>query len=165
MNNLGAVNKLKRRLADIDKNIGYAHIIPEEPVLSGKSRCKFGVQFLGSPLSYQLPPIDFGFAVMTSLTYIGVCYPSFNSYNFENLKLPLNFLTWHFDTNPAKSEEKVNFLGELLVDKEGSHNLEQSTRKQRESLEWKRERKNRVTSIMAHKIFIRKKDFGSLASQ
>ena len=165
LNNLGAVNKLKRRLADIDKNIGYAHIIPEEPVLSEKSRCKFGVQFLGSPLSYQLPPIDFGFAVMTNLTYIGVCYPSFDSYNFENLKLPLNFLTWHFDTNPAKSEEKVNFLGELLVDKEGSHNLEQSTRKQRESLEWKRERKNRVTSTMAHKIFIRKKNFDSLASQ
>ena len=43
--------------------------------------------------------------------------------------------------------------------------LKKSTRKQKESKEWKEHRKNRLTFTSDHKIFIRKKNLNALCKQ
>ena len=48
---------LKSQLLKINRNIGFAHVIPDTPVFDANSLTKYGLQLLGSPLSYQLPPI------------------------------------------------------------------------------------------------------------
>ena len=41
--------KLKSQLLKIDRNIGFAHVIPDTPVFDDNSLTKYGLQLLGSP--------------------------------------------------------------------------------------------------------------------
>ena len=44
--------KLKSQLLKIDRNIGFAHVTPDTPIFDDSSLTKYGLQLLGSPLSY-----------------------------------------------------------------------------------------------------------------
>ena len=55
--------KSKPQLLKINRNIGFAHILPDTPVFDDNSLTKYGLQLLGPPLSYQLPPIDINFSI------------------------------------------------------------------------------------------------------
>ena len=50
--------KLKSQLLKIDRNFGFSHVIPDTPVFDNNYSTNYGLQLLGSLLSYQLPPID-----------------------------------------------------------------------------------------------------------
>ena len=50
--------KSKLQLLKINRNIGFAHILPDTPVFDDNSLTKYGLQLLGPPLSFQLPPIE-----------------------------------------------------------------------------------------------------------
>ena len=41
--------KLKSQFLKIDRNIGFAHVIPDTPVFDDNSLTKYGLQLLGSP--------------------------------------------------------------------------------------------------------------------
>ena len=41
--------KLKSQLLKINRNIGFAHVIPDTPVFDDNSLTKYGLQLLGSP--------------------------------------------------------------------------------------------------------------------
>ena len=62
--NVPSMLKLKSQLCKIDKNIGFAHVIPDTPVLDDNSLTKYGLQMLGSPLSHQLAPIYTNFSIL-----------------------------------------------------------------------------------------------------
>ena len=49
--------KLKSQLLKTEI-IGFAHVLPGTPVFDDNSSTKYGLQLLGSPLNYQLCPID-----------------------------------------------------------------------------------------------------------
>ena len=79
--------------------------------------------------------------------------------------LPATTLDWDYDICEHPSISKHEFLQKLKVNHTESQSIEKSTRKQRESKEWKEHRKNRLTSTSALKIFIRKKNFDTLYKQ
>lgn len=53
--------KLKSQLFKINKNIGFAHIIPDTPVLHDNSLTKSGFT-----KSYQSSPTDINFSILLS---------------------------------------------------------------------------------------------------
>ena len=55
------------KFCKIDKNIGFAHVIPDTPVFDDNPLTKFGLRLLGSPLSYQLAPIEINFSILSNL--------------------------------------------------------------------------------------------------
>ena len=70
--------KSKPQLLKINRNIGFAHVLPDTPVFDNNSLTKYGLQLLsyqlpqlpqlqGFPLSYQLPPIDINFSILSNL--------------------------------------------------------------------------------------------------
>ena len=61
--NVPSMLKSKPQLLKINRNIGFAHVIPDTPVFDDNSLTKYGLQLLGSPLSYQLPPMDINFSI------------------------------------------------------------------------------------------------------
>ena len=63
-----------------------------------------------------------------------------------------------YDICEHASISKHEFLQKLKVNHTDSQSIEKSTRKQRESKEWKEHRKNRFISTSVHKVFIRKKN-------
>ena len=67
MQNQESILKMKQKLRDIDKNIGYGHVIPTTFNVDSEVT-KFGAQYTGSPLSYQLLPIERDFVVISNLT-------------------------------------------------------------------------------------------------
>ena len=73
--------------------------------------------------------------------------------------LPVTKLDQDYDICEHASISKHEFLQKLKVNHTESQPIEERTRKQRESKEWKEHRKNRLTFTSANKIFIRKKNF------
>ena len=65
--NVPSILKLKSQLLKIDRNIDFAHVIPDTPVFDDNSLIKYGLQLLASSLSYQLPPIDINFSISSNL--------------------------------------------------------------------------------------------------
>ena len=65
--NVPSMSKLKSQLLKIDRNISFAHIIPNTPVFDDNFLTKYGLQLLGSPLSYQLLPIDIKLSILSNL--------------------------------------------------------------------------------------------------
>ena len=47
--NVPSMLKLKSQLLKIDRNIDFAHVIPDTPVFDDNSLIKYGLQLLGSP--------------------------------------------------------------------------------------------------------------------
>ena len=123
----------------------------------------YDLQLLESPLSFLLPPIDKLFNIIKSwkLTwFIWQCYRTRISSIpscYHNI-LGLGF--WEYAL-----VSKQKFKQKLKVTDSESQSAEKSIRKQRISKEWKKHRKNRLTSTSVHKIFIRKMNFDTLRKQ
>ena len=150
--------KLKSQLCKIDKNIGFAHVIPDTPAFDDNSLTKYGLQLLGSPLNYQLAPIDINFSILPNLDNLPNLYDNTMEQDFPE-SLPVTTLDWYLNICEHGSVSKHEFFQKLKVTHTESQSIEKRTRKQRESKEWKEYRKNRLTSTSAHKILIRKKYF------
>ena len=83
--------KLKSQLCKIDKNIGFAHVIPDTPVFDDNSLTKYGLQLLGSPLSHQLAPIDINFSILSNLDNLPNLYDNTMEQDFPE-SLPVTTL-------------------------------------------------------------------------
>ena len=59
--------KLKSKLLKIYRNMGFAHVIPETPIIGDNSLTKYSLELIGSPLSYQLPPIDINLSILSNI--------------------------------------------------------------------------------------------------
>ena len=136
-------------------NIGFGHVIPDTPVFDDNSLTKYGLQLLGSHLSYQLAPIDMDFSILSNLDNLPNLYDNTMGQDFPE-SLPVTTLDWDFNICEHGSVSKHEFLQKLKVTHTESQSIEKRTRKQRGSKEWKEYRKNRLTSTSAHKILIRK---------
>ena len=124
----------------------------DTPVFDDNSLTKYGLQLLGSPLSYQLAPIDINFSILSNLDNLPNLYDNTMEQDFPE-SLPVTTLDWDFNICEHGSVSKHEILQKLKV----THTESQSIEKRRESKEWKEYRKNRLTSTSAHKILIRKK--------
>ena len=117
IDNLNAVMKLQNNFKKINPNIGYAHIIPNKILVDSKIT-KFGVQCLGSPLSYQLLPVKRNFIVLSHLCQNVECESIITS----NLTLPSKFLdipdTWNY------SPKEMEFVKKIIVSQEESISLQ-----------------------------------------
>ena len=111
------------------------------------------MQCLGSPLSYQLLPVEQNFIVLSHLCQNVECESIITS----NLTLPSKFLdipdTWNY------SPKEMEFMKKIIVSQEESISLQKKPVKQRQCAQWFKERKYRITSSNAHKIYIRKSNF------
>ena len=162
--NVPSMLKLKSQLSKIDRNIGFAYFISDTRIFDDNSLTKYGLQLLGSQLSYQLPSIDINFSILSNLYNLpALCDNAMEQELPESL--PVTKLNWDYDICEHASISKHKFLQKVKVNHTESQYVEKSTRKQRESKEWKEHRKNRLTSTSAHKIFIRKKNFDTLYKQ
>ena len=48
-----SIIEMKKKLLSLDKNIGFSRVVPNTMNVNNQVT-KFGIQFIGSPLSYQL---------------------------------------------------------------------------------------------------------------
>ena len=106
--NVPSMLKLKSQLCKIDKNIGFAHVIPGTPVFDDNSLTKYGLQLLGSPLSYQLAPIDINFSILSNLDNLPNLYDNSMEQDFPE-SLPVTTLDWDFNIWEYGSFQNVNF--------------------------------------------------------
>ena len=60
---------MKDKLLSIDKNTGFSHVIPNTMNFNNEVT-KFGIQFICSPLSYQLLPLEESFKITTKVNYV-----------------------------------------------------------------------------------------------
>ena len=111
-----------------------------------------------------MPHIDIYFSILSNLDNLPDLYDNAMEPELPE-SLPVTKLDWDYDICEHASISKHEFLQKLKVNHTESQSVEKSTRKQRESKEWKEHRKNRLTSTSAHKIFIRKKNFDTLYKQ
>ena len=66
--------KVKSQLLKIDRNIDFPHVIHSTPAADENDVTKYGLQLLGSSLSYQLPHIDINFLILSNLDNIRDLY-------------------------------------------------------------------------------------------
>ena len=78
-------------------------------------------------------------------------------------KVLLVVVNYNCEWEPLSSKEK-QYMEKLFITMEGSFELEKATRRQRGCELWFEERKTRITSSNAHKIFIRKRSFETLVT-
>ena len=100
---------LTSQLFKIDVNIGFAYVISDTPVFEDNSLTKYGLQLLGSPLSYQLPPIDINFSILSNLDNLPDLYDSAMEQVFPDF-LPVTTLDWDYDICEHVSISKLEFL-------------------------------------------------------
>ena len=158
VNNRSSILRMKEKLRQVNKNIGFCHAIPEAFNVDSEMS-KFGAQFIGSPLSYQLLPIERDFVVVSNLEKAAM--KTSNTRDF--CQLPFSFIL--YECNWELAGEEKEFVEKLMISNSDSIKLEANTRKQRDCQLWLETRKNRITSSNAHKIFIRKRDFEKLIPQ
>ena len=118
---------------------------------------KFGIQFIGSLLSYQLLPSKENFKIITNLNKMN--YVAFVNQTFSDLPLSSS----DYEDRWNLSHEEKGFLYMLNISMEKSIEVEKLMHKQRENKLWFQYRENRITSV-AHKIFIRQKNFETLVT-
>ena len=143
-----SIIEMKNKLLSIDKNIGFSHVIPNTMNFNNEVT-KFGIQFIGSPLSYQLLPLEENFKIITNLSKVN--YVASVNQTFSDL--PLSSLG--YEDRWDLSQEEKGFLDTLNISMEKSI---EKTRKQRENKLWFQYREKRIPSSVAHKIFIRQKN-------
>ena len=132
--NVPSILKLKSQLLKIDRNIGFAHVIPHTPVFDDSSLTKYGLQLLGYPLSHQLPSIDINFSILSNLDNLPDLYDNAMEPELPE-SLPVTKLDWNYDICDHVSISKHQLLQKLKVNHTESQSVEKSTIKQRESKE------------------------------
>ena len=83
--------------------------------------------------------------------------------NPSSCKLPFQKFDWNTERSILKEESF--FLSQLQVTLQEANDLEFETKSQKEWEDWQTYRKNRITSSISHKIFIRLRNFDTLVSQ
>ena len=94
--NAPSMLKLKSQILKTDKNIGFAHVIPDASVFDEDSLTQYGLQLLGSPLSYQLPIIDIKFSILSNLDNLPDLYDNATEQEFPE-SLPVTTLDWDYN--------------------------------------------------------------------
>ena len=77
-----SIIEMKNKLLSPDKNIGFSHVIPSTMNFNNEVT-KVGIQFIGSPLSYQLLPLEENFKTITNLSKVN--YVAFVNQTFPDL--------------------------------------------------------------------------------
>ena len=149
---------LKERLAERNNKTPFVTCVP--PKCDGKkANTHYGMFQIGSPLSAHL--------IFTTNIITNIPELSMSSFTTHELpKLPLRFISEENDVVPKNwvlTEDERAFLATIKVTEQNSYVLEQETVKQSLCELWKNSRKNRITSSNAHRVFIRKRNFESLA--
>ena len=137
------ISKLQTKLREKDPRIGYAHCI--DPSRFATKSTKWGEFVIGSPLSFQLAPVEFNIKFVTNIKSIP--YASHTTHEFSYL--PLQFVLEEHEAYPRDwilNEEELNFLRTLLVNCDQSFSIEQETVLQSKIETWFELRKNRITS-------------------
>ena len=126
-----------------------------------KENTRYGIFQIGSPLSFYLNPVGFTINIITNIPELSMS--SFTTHELP--KLPLRFISEEnvVPKNWVLTEDERAFLTTIKVTEQNSYVLEQETVKQSLCELWKNSRKNRITSSNAHRVFIRKRNFKSLA--
>ena len=154
------MQKMEEALKTKDKRIGFAHCInhsSSEPV-----NTKYGEFLLGSTLSFQLLPIEPDIIFKSNIEAKQTsCY---TVHGFQ--RIPLKFLNEESGCLPTDwdiSDEEQQLLDTLIINEQKSFEIEQETVSQSKCDKWFEYRKNRITASVAHKVFIRKKNYNTLA--
>ena len=100
--------KLKSQLLKIDRNFGFSHVIPDTPVFDNNYSTNYGLQLLGSLLSYQLPPIDINFSILSNLDNLPELYDNNMQQEFPE-SLPVTKLDWDYDICELAQFQNMNF--------------------------------------------------------
>ena len=100
--------KLKSQLLKIDRNFGFSHVIPDTPVFDNNYSTNYGLQLLGSLLSYQLPPIDINFSILSNLDNLPELYDNAIQQEFSE-SLPVTKLDWDYDICELSQFQNMNF--------------------------------------------------------
>ena len=82
-----SIIEMKNKLLSLDKNIGFSQVIPNTMNFNNKVT-KFGIQFIGSPLPYQLLPLEKNFKIITNLNkvnYVAVVNQTFSDLPLSSL--------------------------------------------------------------------------------
>ena len=148
------MNLLKERLTERNNKKPFVTCV--QPKCDGnKINTSYGMFPIGSLLSFHLKPAGFTTNVITN-------FPELH----ELPKLPLSFISEEHNVvakNWVLTEHERAFLATVKFTEQNSYVLEQETVKQSLCELWKNSRKNRITSSNAHRVFIRKRNFESLA--
>ena len=97
----------KSQLFKIDRNIGFAHVIPDTPVIDESSLTTYDLHFLAqtsppphprppSSLTYQLPLIDIHFSILSNLDNLPDLYNNAMEQEFPE-SLPVTNLDWDYN--------------------------------------------------------------------
>ena len=116
-----------------------------------------------SPLSFHLNPVGFTTNIITNIPELSMS--PFTTHELP--KLPLSFISEEHDVVPKNwvlTEDERAFLATIQATEQNSYVLEQEeTVKQSLCELWKKSRKKRIKSSSAHRVFIRKRNFQTLA--
>ena len=165
MDTYKAIDTFKNKLANIDKRIGFACAIPPTPTWTEVRNTPHGNFIIGSPLACHLHPIGFDRTVKTNIETSEhgiVC-----SQVAQNIRLPLNFISKESKCIPdfSLTEREREYLLSLRKTEEEVRTLEKETTKQADCELWHSERKFKLTSSNAHKIYIRQRNFETLLAE
>ena len=140
---------LKADLKTINPGIGFSHVIPPFDGLVFTDT-RFGKQESGSPLSYQLSPVDFNFEVVFDIP--DLVLSKWTSDTDNSSDLPLSLADGYFDNSSLRdlSAEDKQYFNAFEVSLDDAQNIEKQTTKQRNCKEWFEFRKGRLTSTKAH---------------
>ena len=80
----------------------------DTPVFDDNSLTKYGLQLLGSPLSYQLAPIDINFSILSNLDNLPNLYDNTMEQDFPE-SLPVTTLDWDFNICEMAQFQNMKF--------------------------------------------------------
>ena len=118
--------KVKSQLLKIDRNIDFPHVIHSTPAVDENYVTKYGLQLLGSSVSYQLPHIDKNFLILSNLDNMRDLYDNTMEQEFPE-SYPVTTLDWDYDICEHASISKHEFLQILNVNHTESQSIEKST--------------------------------------
>ena len=127
----------------------------------GKINTPYGMFDVGSPLSFHLNPVDFTTKIVTNIDHIDT--PLYTEHDFLNL--PFRFINKKNPVIPRHwqlSSDEWSYFDSIRVTKESCQALEYDTIENQDFLR-EFSKKDKIATINAHRIFIRKKNFQSLA--
>ena len=153
--------KKNRTIAEFIKLYGQEHWFCSLHSTCFNSRlCE---NFVGSPLSYQLQPVEFNFKVLSNIRKD--CPQKPDSPDISKIDLPLAFIQ-ESKVRPDWNLTNVEmfYLETIEISNEQSVKLEKETVGQSNNAKWVESRKMIITSSNTHKIFVRKCNHKVLAT-
>lgn len=161
-----SMESFKLKLEKKDKRIGFANCL--DLTVEQTTKNKYGDFLVGSTLSHQLAPVEQNVLVITNINTISNNSTNNFTQSVNDINLPLSMLSEDFiPTDWGKlTYREMMFLETLRVDDlEQAAQIELSTVNQAGCPKWFQKRKHRITSSKAHDIYVRKKNFETLANR